>query len=143
MQPSVNNLIGDNEKLLRYCNPKVFPLDQDEMTVDSLSDPNLSCDWTQHRSDPTTSPLMQIGKTLVCEITICEQIRNPPHPVPGFLAQTIIHDPENGQRDGTGIINPAHSLIQGRKKRQVLDAIVRNAYCFDAYTPALRRKARK
>ena len=98
-----------------------------------FSDIELSCDWARFCPDPTKSRHVVEGKTRVIEISVCDEIKNPRNPkregelVPDWQQQVIydpIEDPDHGPND-------AHSLIKGRKKMAVSNAIASNSIWWD------------
>ncbi len=131
-------IIPDGEILYRYAKPKAFPEGQTEIPVSIFNDPNLSCDWARYRPDPSSSFHTQIGNTVIVEITVCEEIKNPENPqrsgqiVPDWK-QEVIHDPLTKEHDPHGA-NEAHSLIKGKKKSAVVDAIKKYAKIHPAST---------
>ena len=133
MPPSPGSVIPDGEVLYRWCRSDAFPKDQVEIPASLFSDIELSCDWARFRPDPSTSFHVLEGKTRVIEISVCDEIKNPRNPkrkgqiVPAWKQQVIydpIADPVHGPND-------AHSLIKGRKKMAVRDAIVANSKWWD------------
>lgn len=132
MSQSHKNEIPDGETLLRYCDPRAFPPGQQEIPTSIFNDPELSCDWQRYRPDPLSSFHIAEGKTKVIAITVCDAIRNPRNPkrvgevVPAWRQQ-IIHSPVAAAEDPMHGANPAHSLIIGKKKKAVQDAIVSNS----------------
>ena len=123
--------IPDGEILFRYCMPQVFPPGQIEIPTSIFNDPNLSCDWEKYRSDPSTSFHIAEGKTRIISITINDDIRNPKNPQKGYPVaawkQRIIHDPKAEEDDMIHGANEAHSLINGRKKAAVCEALVKSS----------------
>ncbi|TGM22014.1 hypothetical protein [Leptospira meyeri] len=102
------------------------------MSQGIFGDLELSCDWQAYRPDPVTSPHVEFGKLNVIEITVCDAIRNPKNPnrngqIVQDWKQEIIHDPTSGVVYGEPFVNEAHSLIKGRKKKAVIDAIIENS----------------
>lgn len=136
MSQSPKTEIPDGEILYRYCNPLAFPPGQLEIPTSVFNDQNLSCDWQQYRLDPASSFHISEGKTKIIEITVCDAIRNPRNPkrsgeiVPDWH-QDINHDPLSAEDDPIHGANPAHSLIIGKKKKAVQDALVDNSRAID------------
>ena len=136
MSQSPKTEIPDGEILYRYCNPQAFPPGQLEIPTSIFNDQNLSCDWQQYRSDPTSSFHISEGKTRIIVIAVCDAIRNPRNPkrsgeiVPDWH-QDIVHDPLTAEDDPIHGANPAHSLIIGKKKKAVQDALVYNSRALD------------
>lgn len=133
MPPSPGSEIPNGEVLYRWCRRDAFPKDQIEIPVSLFDDINLSCDWARFQPDPTTSRHVEEGKTRVIEISVCDEIKNPRNPkrdgelVPDWKQQIIYEpteDPDHGRND-------AHSLIRGRKKMAVKNAIVANSIWWD------------
>ena len=120
--------IPDGEILYRYAKPEAFPPGQLEVPVSIFNDPELSCDWAKFRINPYSSFQIAIGNSIVVEITVSDEIRNPRNPkrigqfVPDWK-QEIIHDPISQERDPVHGANEAHSLIKGPKKAAVVEAI--------------------
>jgi len=124
--------IPDGEILYRYVKPAAFPDGQEEIPGGIFSDPELSCDWKKYNSRPQESPQVKIGKTVIIAINICEEIRNPSNPKNSGKKevdwhQEIIYDPVKTNEITGEEENLAHSLISGKKKKAVTDAIVKNA----------------
>jgi len=120
--------IPDNEILYRYCNPGIFPKGQTKIPASIFNDPELSCDWERYQKDPFTSIQIAEGKTCVIKITVCDAIRNPTNPrnsgqVEPKWRQEIIHSPVAAEDDPVHGANQAHSMIRGRKKAAVQEAI--------------------
>ncbi len=114
--------IPNNELLYRYTNPKAFPEDQTEIPASIFNDPNLSCDWEKYQQEPEKSRHVKEGKTFIIEICVNDNIRFPRNPkrkgeIVEAWKQKIIHDPD--EEDD----NYSHSLIQGKKKKAVIEAI--------------------
>lgn len=128
MRPLPGSDIPDGEILFRYCNPGAFPEGQVEIPGSLFNYPELSCDWERLRPDPTTSFHLAEGKTRVIAITVCDAIRNPRNPKRGNLEpswrQEIIYAPVSDDDDALHGANEAHSLIRGKKKMAVRDALV-------------------
>jgi hypothetical protein len=136
MSQSPTTEIPDGEILYRYCSPFAFPPDQEEIPTSVFQDANLSCDWERYRPDPRTSFHLDEGKTRLILITVCDEIRNPRNPKrQGQIVidwhQDIIHNPLTAEQDPRHGANPAHSLVRGKKKRAVQDALVDNSRFID------------
>jgi len=134
---SPNEEIPDNEILFRYCMPQAFPLGQSEIPTSIFNDPSLSCDWERYRLDPSTSFHIAEGRTRIISITINDEIRNPRNPKrKGQLVtewrQQITHAPLTEEEDKRHGANEAHSLIEGRKKPAVCEALVKSSTWRDA-----------
>ncbi len=129
--------IPDGEILFRFCRPEALPKDQVGVPPSIFNDPNLSCDWRRYRADPMTSFLIAEGQSVVVEIEVNDDIRNPGNPkrsgeiVPAWR-QEIIHDPVSADMDPTHGENPAHSLIRGPKKKAVIDALMKHSRLYSA-----------
>lgn len=127
--------IPDGEILYRYCNPKIFPEDQEDIPKSIFSDREMSCDWERYQKDPFASYHIEEGKICVIKITVCKAIRNPKNPkrigqiVPEWR-QDIIHYPVTAEDDPVHGVNQAHSLIRGVKKLPVREAIRDNAMIY-------------
>lgn len=126
------SVIPDGEKLLRYANPKAFPEGQLEIPIGVFNDPELSCDWYKYVVDPQKSFHITEGKTVIIEITVCDEIRNPRNPrrsgeIVEDWKQEIIHKPITEKEDPIHGANYAHSLIKGKKKAAVTSAIQKNS----------------
>lgn len=125
-------IIPDGEILFRFAKPEAFPQDQKEIPPGIFNDPNLSCDWKKHREDPFTSFHIKQGRSVVIQITVCDEIRFPRNPkrqgqfLPN-LNQEILHNPVTEVDDTVNGANKAHSLIKGRKKAPVISAIIDNS----------------
>lgn len=133
MRPSPGSVIPDGEVLYRWCRSDAFPKDQVEIPASLFCDSELSCDWAKFRPDPSTSFHVGEGKKRVIEILVCDEIKNPRNPKqkgqiePAWL-QEVIYDPIEDSVHGP---NDAHSLIKGRKKMAVQNAIVANSTWWD------------
>jgi len=123
--------IPDGEILYRYALPEALPEDQQELPPQIFNDSNLSCDWCKYQESPDESyQVVKNGKELIISIRVCDDIRNPKNPKNSDIAepswaQRIFHCPI--EKDLINGPNPAHSLIMGRKKKAVQDAIIKNA----------------
>lgn len=144
MKPSLKFEIPDGEKLYRYYSPNALPEGQTEVPTGIFKDIELSCDWAKYRINPSTSyHYKEEGLTAVVEITVCEEIRNPTHPTKGRgkpvqeWHQDIIHDPVSEMQDPQHGANDAHSLIKGRKKIVICEAIASNSRWLKEDDPAL------
>jgi hypothetical protein len=117
--------IPNDHILYRYVKPEALPNGQSEIPPGISMDGELSCDWEDMMADkPEQSPHISLGKTVIVAITVCDEIRNPCNPknsgkVEPSWTQQIIHKPEED--------NIAHSLIAGKKKLPIVDAIARNS----------------
>ena len=129
------DVIPDGEILYRYVKPEALPPGQSEIPTSVFQDQELSCDWKKLMPNPLNSFHISEGKSCVIEITVCDEIRNPTNPkrtgqvVPEWKQQ-IIYDPLSAEEDTLHGCNPAHSLIKGKKKGAVVDAIKRNSRVF-------------
>jgi hypothetical protein len=77
-------------------------------------------------------------KNRVVEIRVCDDIRNPKNPkrygqVVDAWRQQILYDPLTAAQDPVHGANDAHSLIIGRKKAAVREAIVSNSTWYDIW----------
>ncbi len=136
MRPLPKSDIPDGEVLIKYCYPGAFPDGQTEIPVSLFDQIELSCDWKLFRADPRTSYHVSEGKNRIIEITVCDDIRSPKNPrrsgeVVQAWRQQIIYDPVSEKDDTIHGANLAHSLIIGRKKAAVKEAIVANAVWYD------------
>lgn len=133
--------------LFRFCSPFAFPPDQVDIPNAIFNDPSLSCDWRHYRQDPATSFHVREGLTRIIEIDVCDEIRNPRNPKRiGQKVldwhQDIYHDPLKAEDDPLHGENPAHSLIDGKKKLAVRDSLVAHSSWYDlptAWTSYLRQ----
>jgi hypothetical protein len=135
-----SNVIPDGETLFRFCNPAAFPEGQREIPISVFNDPRLSCDWQRYRPDPRTSFHIDEGKTRVISITVTDAIRNPRNPkregqIVEAWKQDIHHCPVSAEDDPVHGANNAHSLIEGRKKPAVMDALVDASHWWDVVAP--------
>ena len=124
--------IPDGEILYKYCKPEIFPEGQNEIPASIFYDPEMSCDWERYQKDPFSSFHIPEGKTCVIQITVCDAIRNPTNPkrigkVEPAWRQDIVHSPVTAEDDTVHGANEAHSLIRGKKRMPVLEAIKDNA----------------
>ena len=129
---SSGDIIPDGEILYRFINPSALPDDQQEIPPGIFQDKELSCDWKKYRENPLTSFHIDEGKSIILEIHVNDEIRNPRNPkregdiVPAWK-QEIIHDPQSSLDDPTHGENIAHSLIKGKKKAAVTSALIKNS----------------
>ncbi len=134
-----NQTIPNGETLFRFVNPDSLPEDQEDLPIGIFNDNELSCDWKKLRPDPGTSFHISEGKTLVIAIEICDEIKNPENPkrlgekVEAWK-QDVIHDPISNEEDPIHGENEAHSLIRGRKKKAVVDAIRDHSTVYNLYS---------
>ena len=134
MPPSPGSEIPNGEVLYRWCRSDAFPEDQVEIPASLFGDVVLSCDWAKYRVDPSTSFHVKAGKRRVIAISVCDEIKNPRNPkrigevVPAWK-QEVVYDPI--AEDPVHGPNDAHSLIKGRKKMAVRDAIRAHARWWD------------
>lgn len=124
--------IPNGEILFKYIYPKALPEGQDDIPVSIFNDPELSCDWERFRNDPYTSFHIEEGKTTIIAITVSDDIKYPKNPkrkgqIVDAWKQDIIHDPVSEEDDPRHGENFAHSLIKGRKKLAVKEAIKDNS----------------
>lgn len=120
--------INDGEILYRYAKPTAFPEDQVDIPACVFNDSDLSCDWAALQTTPEASVHVTHGKTVIIEISVCDAIRNPRNPRNAGAAeaawkQEILHDPLDAIPDDVFTPNQAHSVIRGKKKAGVTDAI--------------------
>ncbi|MCU0426710.1 MAG: hypothetical protein MUF71_13900 [Candidatus Kapabacteria bacterium] len=130
-QPSLG-VIDDGEILYRYASPSAFPADQEEIPLSIFQDGKLSCDWEKHQPTPEKSLRVIEGKTRLVSINVCNEIRHPRNPKNGGKIevewhQEIIHDPMPSIDSPNEPENYSHSLIKGKKKAAIVDAIRRNS----------------
>lgn len=120
--------IPNGEILYRYADPSAFPTGQKEVPAAVFMDRDLSCDWSHYMEDPSSSPHIAQGRSVIVFITVCDEIKNPGNKQGPVLAwkQDVIHDPL-GPDDEFGP-NDAHSLVRGLKKAAVVSALVKNSY---------------
>lgn len=121
--------IPDGEILYRYARPDAFPPEQKEIPGFVFNDPEMSCDWERYQKAPEHSFHIAEGKTRILEITVCDEIRNPRNPSRdgekvAAWQQKILHDPVDHPKHG---FLESHSLIKGKKKKAVTDAIAENS----------------
>lgn len=124
--------IPDGEILYRYAKPEAFPKDQHEIPAGIFNDKNLSCDWAKYQNRPDDSFHVAQGKSFIISITVCDEIRNPKNPkgsgqIVDDCKQKIFHNPISQEEYPINGANPAHSLIQGKKRPVVTDAIRENS----------------
>lgn len=124
--------IPDGEILFKYIHPNALPEGQEEIPKSIFTIQELSCDWARYRPNPYTSFHIDEGKEIVISITACDEIRRPRNPKrKGELVeawfQDIIHDPVSAEEDPAHGANEAHSLIKGKKKGAVQEAIKDNS----------------
>lgn len=129
MPPSPGSVIPNGEVLYRWCRSDAFPKGQMEIPGSLFSDIELSCDWARFRLDPSTSFHVEEGRSRVIAITVCDEIKRPRNPkrvgeIVSAWKQQVIYDPIEDPVHGP---NDAHSLIKGRKKMAVRNAIVANS----------------
>lgn len=125
-------IIPDGEVLFKYAKKEAFPLGQEEIPSSIFNDPDLSCDWKKFRNNPLTSFHIGEGKGCVIAIMVCDDIRNPKNPkrtgqIVDDWKQEIIYAPVLAEEDPRHGANNAHSLIKGKKKSAVIDAIRKNS----------------
>jgi len=133
MPPSPGSAIPDCEVLYRWCRSDAFPKDQAEIAGSLFGDIELPCDWARFRPDPSTSFYVEEGRARVIAITVCDETKNPRNPkrvgeIVSAWKQRVIYDPIVEPVHGP---NDAHSLIKGRKKMAVRNAIVANSRWWD------------
>jgi len=126
------DIIPDGEVLYRYINPDALPDDQKSIPPGIFQTKELSCDWKRYVKNPLDSFHIDEGKTKIIKIDVCDDIRNPKNPkrdgeVVEAWKQKIIHDPVDASEDETHGSNSAHSLIIGKKKAAVVDALIHNS----------------
>ena len=125
-------IIPDDEILFKYAKKEAFPSGQEEIPSSIFNDSELSCDWRRFRNNPLTSFHIAEGKTVVIAINVCDDIRNPKNPkrtgqIVEDWKQEIIYAPVTTEEDPKHGANDAHSLIKGKKKSAVIDAIRKNS----------------
>lgn len=124
--------IPNGEILYKYIFPSAIPKDQSKLPLSIFEQKELSTDWKKYREDPKTSFHIKEGKTIVVEICVNDEIRNPRNPkrtgqIVKEWAQEIIHDPVSELDDFVHGGNYSHSLIKGRKKAPVTYAIAKHS----------------
>ncbi len=124
--------IPDGEILYRYAKPEAFPEDQHEIPPGIFTIEDLSCDWAKYHNRPDDSFHVAQGKSIIISITVCDEIRNPRKSkgsgqIVDDWKQKIFHKPITQEEDPLNGANPAHSLVRGRKKQAVTDAIRENS----------------
>jgi hypothetical protein len=126
--------IPDGEILYRYYDPSAFPPDQVDIptSIFNSNDGQLSCDWKKYRENIADTIHAKQGRTRVVQITISDSIRNPRNPknfgkVEVNWHQDIVYNPVSDIYPEKYPDNFAHSLIIGKKKPPILEAIVRNS----------------
>ena len=134
MPPSPGSEIPNGEVLDRCAAAMPFPKTRWRYPPSLFGDIELSCDWAKYRVDPSTSFHVKEGKRRVIAISVCDEIKNPRNPkrigevVPAWK-QEVVYDPI--AEDPVHGPNDAHSLIKGRKKMAVRDAIRAHARWWD------------
>lgn len=124
--------INNGEVLYRYAKPEAFPSDQKEIPISIFNDNELSCDWEKYQKAPIESYNIEYGRSVIIEITVCEEIKNPSNPkrigeiVPAWK-QTVEHDPVPNIDGDPFTPNESHSLIKGKKKAAVTSTIRDNS----------------
>ena len=120
--------IPDGEILFRYVKPAALPQGQQEIPPGIFNDSSLSCDWKKFQGAPQNSFHVSEGRSAIVAITVNDAIRNPRNPkragkVEPEWVQKIYHNPISAEEDPIHGENLAHSLIQGKKKFAVTQAI--------------------
>lgn len=120
--------IPDGEILYKYLYPKAIPPGQEEIDPGVFSQKEMSCDWAKIQQTPEESFHIKEGKTIIASISVCEAIRHPRNPknkgeIEPAWRQHIIHDPITANEDPKNGANLSHSLIYGKKRGPVQDAI--------------------
>lgn len=126
--------IPNGELLYRYVLPErlVLPEGQTILPTNFFGDSDLSCDWQRYCPNPSLAcQYVQLHKTIVIAIEVCDEIRNPTNPnnsgrVEVAWRQEILYDPVNDTSIPCGI-NLAHSVIRGKKKLAVKEAIANHS----------------
>lgn len=124
--------IPNGEILYRYAKPNLFPVGQDEIPLGVFNDESLSCDWSKHQLNPEDTFHISEGRTVIIEIKICEEIKNPTNPknkgnIELAWKQEVVHDPLTEIDDPAHGANYSHSLIIGSKKKGVTDVLKSNS----------------
>jgi hypothetical protein len=124
--------IADGEVLYRYAKPAAFPEGQEGIPLSIFNDKEMSCDWRKLQEKPETSLHVKNGTSVIVSIQVCDAIRNPVNPKQTNTMvvewkQEIVHDPLVEDPDNPFTPNEAHSLIKGKKKAAVLDALRENS----------------
>lgn len=122
--------IANGELLFRYAKPEAFPEGQIEIPTTIFNDNEMSCDWHHYQKAPESSFNIQHGRSVVVEITVCDEIKNPTNPKrAGQLVaewrQTVRHDPVPHILNDPFTPNESHALIEG-KKRGAVTSIIRD-----------------
>ncbi|HKI45881.1 MAG TPA: hypothetical protein VKA08_11175 [Balneolales bacterium] len=131
--------IPNGETLFKYVYPAAFPDDQEDIPISIFHIKDLSCDWMKYRPDPFTSFHIDEGKTIVIAINVCEEIKHPRNPknngkIEEAWQQKVIHQPVSEEEDPKHGANYAHSLILGKKKMPVQEAIKDNSTIYGRAT---------
>lgn len=129
--------IPDGEILYKYISPKALPPGQEELAPSIFSQKEMSCDWAKYQKTPDSSFHIEEGKTIIVSIEVCEEIRKPKNPKNKGAAepaweQEIIYDPITKEDDIVHGENISHSLIKGKKKGPVQEAITKKTTWRDA-----------
>jgi len=124
-------VIPNGEILYKYLYPKAIPPGQKEIDPATFSQKEMSCDWAKIQKTPESSFHIKEGKTIIASITVCQAIRNPRNPknkgeIEPAWKQHIVHDPITENEDPKNGSNPSHSLIYGKKRGPVQEAISNN-----------------
>lgn len=124
--------IPDGEILYKYVNPLAIPEGQEEIPPTIFSQKEMSCDWEKYQKEPEKSFHIVEGKTILVSISVCEEIRNPRNPknkgnIEPAWSQLILHDPVSVEDDPKHGANFSHSLIKGKKKGAVQEAIAQHS----------------
>ena len=120
--------IPEGEHLFRYFNPIIIPEGQIDIPVAIFKDKELSCDWEYYKKNPFSSFHIEEGCSRVIQITVCEEIINIRNPrgkgeIVEAWHQDIIYSPISQEQDEKHGENPAHSLIIGKKRDVVCNAL--------------------
>ena len=120
--------IPNGEILYRYAKPNLFPIGQEDIPAAVFNDAELSCDWAKFQASPECTFHFREGRTVIIEIEICDEIKNPSNPknsdkLEVAWKQEVVHDPRKKEDDPVHGENHSHSLIIGSKKKGVTVAI--------------------
>ena len=127
--------IPNGEFLFRYCSPMVFPEGQEDIPISIFNDLELSCDWEYYMKNPSSSFHISEGLSVVIKISVCQEIKDIENPkrsgqIVKDWHQDIIYSPIAENADEKHGANEAHSLIKGRKKAPVTQALSNHSILF-------------
>lgn len=124
--------IANGEILFRYAKPEAFPAGQKEIPTTIFNDKDMSCDWNFYQNRPEDSFNIKRGRSVIIEITVCDDIKNPTNPKRvgervDSWKQEIRYNPVAEIKDDPFTPNEAHSLIKGSKRGAVTSIIRDNS----------------